>query len=134
MKSLLSFLLGIVLTVLGAGIFLSKVRVSNYTFFYRFHGTNITALLLLVFCIVLVVYIVYPGFVTAFLLGLTFLGFLVSIILSMNFYIVHVTALEVLIMLAMFFGGIGLTLRAIVDARRYEDQVLLRGRKKKDKE
>lgn len=121
MKGLMSFLLGIVLTILGAGIFLSKVRVSNFTFFFRYHGTNITALLLLIFFILLVAYIVYPSFVTGFLLGIAFLGFIVSIILSMNFYIVHISALEIVLMLAMFFGGIGLTLKAVVDAKKYDD-------------
>lgn len=118
MKSLMSFLLGIVLTIIGAVIFLMNVRVSNFTFFFRYRGTNITALLIILLCILLVIYIVYPNIVTGGLLGLAFLVFLISIIMSMNFYIVHMSALEIIIILATFFGGIGLTLRGIVHSRK----------------
>lgn len=118
MKSLMSFLLGIVLTVIGAVLFLMNVRVSNFTFFFRYRGTNVTALLILVLCILLVVYIVYPNIVTGGLLGLAFLVFIISIIMSMNFYIMYMSALEIIIILATFFGGIGLTLRGIVHSRK----------------
>lgn len=120
MKSLMSFLLGIVLTVIGAVLFLSNVRVSNFSFFYKYHGTNVTALLLLLLCILLVVFIVYPGFITGLLLGLDFLAMIVTIIMSMNFYIMYMSAFEIIVMLALFFGGIGLTLRGIVHARDEE--------------
>lgn len=117
MKSLMSFLLGIVLTIIGAVLFLSNIKVSNFTFFYRYNGTNITAILLLLMCILVVVYIVYSNFVTGLLLGIVFLGFVVSVIMSMKFYIVSMSALEVFVILATFFGGIGLTLRGIVHAK-----------------
>lgn len=117
MKSLMSFLLGIVLTIVGAVVFLSNVRVSNFTFFYRYHGTNVTALLLLLLCILLVVFIVYPGFVTGLLLGIDFLAMIVTIIMSLNFYITYMSAFEIIVILALFFGGIGLTLRGIVHAK-----------------
>ncbi len=117
MKSLMSFLLGIAFTILGAILFLTNIRVSNFTFFYRFKGTNITAILLLIMCILLVAYIVYTNFVIGLLLGITFLAFIVTIIMSMKFYIVSMTALEVVVILITFFGGIGLTLRGIVHAK-----------------
>lgn len=119
MKSLMSFLLGIVLTIIGAILFLMNIRVSNFTFFYRYNETNVTALLILVLCILLVVYIVYPNIVTGALLGITFLAFIISIIMSMKFHINHMSALEVIIILGTFFGGLGLTLRGIVHARGY---------------
>lgn len=122
MKSLMSFLLGIVLTILGAFIFLSNITVSNFTFFYRYNDINITALLMLALCVLFVVYIVHPNIVTGGLLGLVFLLFVVSIILSMKFYIKHITALELMIVLATFFGGIGLTLRGVLQAKDYTDQ------------
>lgn len=117
MKSLMSFLLGIVLTIVGAILFLSNVRVSNFTFFFKYHGTNITALLLLLLCILLVVFIVYPGFLTGLLLGLDFLAMIVTIIMSLNFYIVYMSAFEIIVILGLFFGGIGLTLKGIVHAK-----------------
>lgn len=117
MKSLMSFLLGIVLTIIGAVVFLTKVRVSSFSFFFRYHGTNVTGILILALCILLVVYIVYSNIVTGFLLALTFLLFIISIILSMEFYILHMSALEVVIILATFFGGIGLTIRGIVQSK-----------------
>lgn len=129
MKSLFNLLLGIVLTIVGAVLFLMNVRVSNFSFFFRYHGTNVTAILILALCILLVVYIVYPNIVTGFLLGLTFLLFIISIIMSMNFYIVHMSALEIVIILGTFFGGIGLTLREIIhskddekDAQKYDEK------------
>lgn len=117
MKSLMNFLLGIVLTIIGAVIFLTNVRVSSFSFFFRYHGTNVTGILMVALCILLVVYIVYSNIVTGFLLALTFLLFIVSIILSMKFYILHMSALEVFIILATFFGGIGLTIRGIVQSK-----------------
>lgn len=117
MKSLMDFLLGIALTILGAIIFLTNVKVSSFTFFYRYNGTNITAILILLMCVLLVVYIVYPNFLTGLLLGIAFLAFFVSVIMSMKFYIVHMSALEVMLILATFCSGIGLTLRGIVHAK-----------------
>ena len=117
MKSLMNFLLGIVLTIVGAILFLTNVKVSSFTFFYIYNGTNITAILILLMCILVVVYIVYPNFVTGLLLGIAFLAFFVSVIMSMKFYIVHMSALEVMVILATFCSGIGLTLRGIVHAK-----------------
>lgn len=114
MKSLMNFLLGIVLTILGAALFLMNIRISNFTFFYRYNGTNVTALLLLALCIAFVVYIVYPNFLTGGIMGILFLLFMVSVILSMKFYITHISALEMVMILATFFGGIGLTIRGLV--------------------
>lgn len=113
----MSFLLGIVLTIIGAVIFLTNVRVSSFSFFFRYRGTNVTAILMLALCILLVVYIVYSNIVTGFLLALTFLLFIISIIMSMRFHIVYMSALEVVIILATFFGGIGLTIRGIVKSK-----------------
>lgn len=111
MKDLMSFLLGIVLTIVGAVLFLSNVRVSNFHLFFRYHGFNVTAILLILMCIFLVATIVYPNFVTKLILGLLFLMFIITIIMSLDFYIIHMTALEIVLILATFFGGIGLTLR-----------------------
>ena len=113
----MNFLLGIVLTIVGAILFLTNVKVSSFTFFYRYNGTNITAILILLMCILVVVYIVYPNFVTGLLLGIAFLAFFVSVIMSMKFYIVHMSALEVMVILGTFCSGIGLTLRGIVHAK-----------------
>lgn len=123
MKSLMSFLFGIVLMIVGAFLFLSNVRVSNFSFFYRFHGTNITAILMLLLCIFLVACIVYPNFWTKLLLGGTFLLFVVSIIMSLRFTIMYMSALEIFAILATFFGGIGLALRGIVHARDEEREL-----------
>lgn len=117
MKSLMSFLLGIVLTIVGAVLFLSNVRVTTFTFFYRYKEVNVTAILMLLMCIFFVAYIVYSNFVTGLILGVLFLLFIVSIILSMKFHIMYMSAFEVILILMTFFGGIGLTLRGIVHAK-----------------
>ncbi len=117
MKSLMSFLLGIVLTIVGAVLFLSNVRVSTFTFFYRYKEVNVTAILMLLMCIFFVAYIVYTNFVTGLILGVLFLLFIISIILSMKFHIMYMSAFEVILILMTFFGGIGLTLRGIVHSR-----------------
>lgn len=117
MKSLMNFLFGIVLTIVGAILFLMNVKISSFTFFYRYNGTNVTAILMVLMCVLLVIYIVYSNFVTGTLLGIAFLAFVISVIMSMKFYILNMTALEVFIILATFFGGIGLTLKGIVHAK-----------------
>lgn len=117
MKSLMNFLLGIVLTIVGAVLFLSKVRVTTFTFFYRYRDVNVTAILMLLMCIFFVAYIVYSNFITGLILGVLFLLFIISIILSMKFHIMYMSAFEVILILMTFFGGIGLTLRGIVHSR-----------------
>lgn len=117
MKSLMSFLLGIVLTIVGAVLFLSNVRVTTFTFFYRYREVNVTAILMLLMCIFFVAYIVYTNFVTGLILGILFLLFIISIILSMKFHIMYMSAFEVILILMTLFGGIGLTLRGIVHSR-----------------
>lgn len=117
MKSLMSFLLGMVLTIVGAVLFLSNVKVTTFTFFYRYKEVNVTAILMLLMCIFFVAYIVYTNFVTGLILGVLFLLFIISIILSMKFHIMYMSALEVMLILMTFFGGIGLTLRGIVHSR-----------------
>lgn len=117
MKSLMSFLLGIVLTILGAALFLMNIRISTFTFFYRYNDTNVTAILLLAICIMFVIYVVYPNIVTGGLLGIFFLLFVVSVILSMKFHIIHMTAFEIMLILATFFGGIGLVIKGLIGAK-----------------
>lgn len=117
MKSLMSFLLGIVLTILGAALFLMNIKISNFTFFYRYNDTNVTALLLVAMCIMFVIYVVYPNIVTGSILGIIFLLFVISVIMSMKFYITHISALEIFIILATFFGGIGLVIRGLVHSK-----------------
>ncbi len=117
MKSLMSFLLGIVLTILGAALFLMNIKITTFSFFYRYHDTNVTAILLLALCIGFVVYIVYPNIVTGGILGIIFLLFIVSVIMSMKFRITHITAFEMMLILATFFGGIGLTLRGLLNSK-----------------
>lgn len=139
MKELMSFLLGIVLTIVGAVLFLGNVRVSNFHLFFRYHGFNVTAILIILMCIFLVAVIVYPNLVTKIILGLLFLIFMITIIMSLDFYIIHMTALEIVLILATFFGGIGLTLRGALatgnmkkDGDIYSDVISDRKSKKKD--
>lgn len=117
MKSLMSFLLGIVLTIVGAVLFLSNIRVTTFTFFYRYKEINVTAILMLLMCIFFVAYIVYSNFVTGLILGILFLLFVISVILSMKFHIVYMSAFEVILILMTFFGGIGLTLRGLLHSK-----------------
>ncbi len=117
MKSLMSFLLGIVLTIVGAVIFLSNIKVTTFTFFYRYKDINVTAILMLLMCIFFVAYIVYSNFVTGLILGILFLLFVISIILSMKFHIMYMSAFEVVLILMTFFGGIGLTLRGLLHSK-----------------
>ena len=117
MKSLMNFLFGIVLTIVGAVLFLMNVKVSSFTFFYKYNGTNVTAILMVLMCVLLVIYIVYSNFVTGLLLGIAFLAFVISVIMSIKFYILYMSALEIFVILATFFCGIGLTLRGIVHAK-----------------
>jgi len=120
MKGLSAFVIGIVLTIIGAFLFLSNVHVYSFGFFYRYGGTNITALLILALCILFVLYIIYPKTILGFALGVTFLLLIISIIMSMHFYVDYMSAFEILLILATFFGGIGLTLRSIIYANAEE--------------
>ena len=68
-------------------------------------------------CIMFVIYVVYPNIITGGILGIIFLLFVISVIMSMKFYVRHITALEMVIILATFFGGIGLVIRGLVHSK-----------------
>lgn len=130
MKNLMSFLFGIVLTIIGVIMFLSNLRVSNYSIFYRVKGTNVTAILLLLMCVLLVACIAYPSFILKLLLGVAFMAFVITVILSLQFYIIHMSGLEIFLILGTFCVGLGLTLRGVLGTEAMEKKE--RKEKKKD--
>ena len=119
MKELGDFLLGIALTVIGAYLFLTHVSVTGFSF-YMLRGVNTPAVLLLALCICFVITVVKPNLITKWLLGIFFLLFIVSIILSLHFVFHGMNAFVLLLVLATLFGGLGLIIRACIGVTKYD--------------
>ena len=123
MKSLMNFLFGIALTIIGAILFLGNVRVSNFSLFFMFKGINVTAILLILMCVALIACVVYSNFVTKLILGILFLAFMITIIMSLDFYIIRMSALEIMLILGTFCIGIGLVLKSLFGLSQEEKEL-----------
>lgn len=106
------FYVGLALTVIGAIMFFSRVRIGSYLF-PRF-GSFDTAPLFLVgwaLCIALLVF--RPSKATRYLLIAATLCLVITVILSAHIYFVQTPMLYFFFILVMLFGGAGLMLREI---------------------
>ena len=106
------FCIGLVLTLIGVVMFLSNVRVGDFSFTH-FSRNNIGPLLLVLWCIVLTLLIIRQSLLFELLLGAVTLALIVVIILNVHIYVVSTPMIKFLAMLALIFGGAGLMIRDI---------------------
>ena len=106
------FCIGLVLTLIGVVMFLSNVRVGDFSFTH-FSRNNIGPLLLVLWCIVLTLLIIRQFLLFELLLGAVTLALIVVIILNVHIYVVSTPMIKFLAMLALIFGGAGLMIRDI---------------------
>ena len=107
------FCLGLVLTLIGVILFLSNVRVGDFSFTH-FSRNNIGPLLLVVWCVVLALLIIRQSVLYEVLLGAVTLALIVVIILNVHIYVVSTSMIKFLAMLALIFGGAALMIRDIL--------------------
>lgn len=137
MKALGEFLVGVVLAVLGGVIFLQNVTVSGfYSGLYgftssgRFHmGTTSLGMLVILMCVFFFLMLVKPNVITKGLMFLSFLCFMATIILSLNFGFKQMSAFVLFSMLALFIAGLALIFKAVMGLEKAEKEAGI----KKDK-
>jgi hypothetical protein len=128
MKQLGDAILGLVLTIIGAALFLMNVHVSSFSFFYVYHGVSIGGILMILLIVSFITLIVKNNWVTrSIFIGLCIL-FFVSVIASIHFYISYISAFKLVLILGTLALGIGLLLKSLV----FTKDPTLKEEKKKD--
>lgn len=119
-----SFFLGLLMFCVGAYLFLSSVTVSsnfNLGFvLFRFSGLNLTTGAILVPFIFGVGFIFYNSkWIIGWLLTcLSLSAFFFGIIMSLNFSLQRMSMYELLTILVLLVGGVGLILRSLKDSSK----------------
>lgn len=114
MKQLREFLFGFVLLVIGLIAFLRNVTVSNFTMFYQMNGFNVGGILIVLTMVAFIACIVKPNFVTKLILTMLIIAFFVCMILSLEFYVRHMSGLMLVLILGSICVGIALLLKAVL--------------------
>lgn len=114
MKQLREFLFGFVLLVIGLIAFLRNVTVSNFTMFYQMNGFNVGGILIVLTMLAFIACIVKPNFVIKLILTLLIIAFFVCMILSLEFYVRHMSGLMLVLILGSICVGIALILKAVL--------------------
>lgn len=114
MKQLREFLFGFVLLVIGIIAFLRNVTVSNFTMFYQMNGFNVGGILIVLTMVAFIACIVKPNFVTKLILTMLIIAFFVCMILSLEFYVRHMSGLMLVLILGSICVGIALLLKAVL--------------------
>lgn len=131
MKALREFIIGIVLSVIGAVVFLMNVTVYGFhSGFYHFSssgmfhmGTSSLAAIVLLMCILFFIMIVIPNTLTRSLMFLSFIVFVVAIILSLNFSFNTMSALTLFIILGIFISGLALVFKSVAGLDKAEEEM-----------
>ena len=114
MKQLREFLFGFVLLVIGIIAFLRNVTVSNFTMFYQMNGFNVGGILIVLTMVAYSACIVKPNFLTKLILTMLIIAFFVCMILSLEFYVRHMSGLMLVLILGSICVGIALILKAVL--------------------
>ena len=114
MKQLREFLFGFVLLVIGLIAFLRNVTVSNFTMFYQMNGFNVGGILIVLTMVAFIACIVKPNFLTKLILTMLIIAFFVCMILSLEFYVRHMSGLMLVLILGSICVGIALIMKAVL--------------------
>lgn len=114
MKQLREFLFGFVLLVIGLIAFLRNVTVSNFTMFYQMNGFNVGGILIVLTMVAFIACIIKPNFLTKLILTMLIIAFFVCMILSLEFYVRHMSGLMLVLILGSICVGIALILKAVL--------------------
>ncbi|NNF64380.1 MAG: hypothetical protein HKN07_08975 [Acidimicrobiia bacterium] len=114
------FLLGVAMVIGGGYLLLSSIRVVGYGYgqgLYRFGGVGINSGMILIPFIIGIVIIFYDSdkWYGWFIAGASLLALIVGVIASIRFSFSGMSAFEVILILVLLFGGIGMVLAAVRD-------------------
>lgn len=130
MKALGQFLLGVVLAVIGGMIFLQNVDVRGFhSGFFGFTsggmlhmGTSSMGMLVVLMGVFFFLMLVKPNVITKALMFLSFLCFVVSIILSLDFGFKRMNAFTLFAILGLFIAGLALIFKAVMGLEKAEKE------------
>lgn len=122
MKQLGQTLLGFVLVVIGCIVFLMNIHVSSFSFFWRYRNVNVGAFLLILVAISFITLLVKYNNLTVGVFWTLVALFFISIILSLDFYISHISAFELVLIIGTICVGIALLLKSLVFTKGMKEE------------
>lgn len=122
MKQLGQALLGFVLVVIGCIVFLMNIHVSSFSFFWRYRNVNVGAFLLILVAISFITLLVKYNNLTVGVFWTLVALFFISIILSLDFYISHISAFELVLIIGTICVGIALLLKSLVFTKGMKEE------------
>ena len=122
MKQLGQALLGFVLVVIGCIVFLMNIHVSSFSFFWRYRNVNVGAFLLILVAISFITLLVKYNNLTVGVFWSLVALFFISIILSLDFYITHISAFELVLIIGTICVGIALLLKSLVFTKGMKEE------------
>ena len=122
MKQLGQALLGFVLVVIGCIVFLMNIHVSSFSFFWRYRNVNVGAFLLILVAISFITLLVKYNKLTVGVFWSLVVLFFISIILSLDFYISHISAFMLVLIIGTICVGIALLLKSLVFTKGMKEE------------
>ena len=122
MKQLGQALLGFVLVVIGCIVFLMNIHVSSFSFFWRYRNVNAGAFLLILVAISFITLLVKYNNLTVGVFWSLVALFFISIILSLDFYISHISAFMLVLIIGTICVGIALLLKSLVFTKGMKEE------------
>lgn len=122
MKQLGQALLGFVLVVIGCIVFLMNIHVSSFSFFWRYRNVNVGAFLLILVAISFITLLVKYNKLTVGVFWTLVALFFISIILSLDFYISHISAFMLVLIIGTICVGIALLLKSLVFTKGMKEE------------
>ena len=122
MKQLGQALLGFVLVVIGCIVFLMNIHVSSFSFFWRYRNVNVGAFLLILVAISFITLLVKYNNLTVGVFWSLVALFFISIILSLDFYISHISAFMLVLIIRTICVGIALLLKSLVFTKGMKEE------------
>ena len=122
MKQLGQALLGFVLGVIGCLVFLMNIHVSSFSFFWRYRNVNVGAFLLILVAISFITLLVKYNNLTVGVFWSLVALFFISIILSLDFYISHISAFMLVLIIGTICVGIALLLKSLVFTKGMKEE------------
>lgn len=120
------FLLGVAMTIIGGYLLLDSIRVDGWGLGSRLigiGGAGLTRGMILIPFIIGVVIIFYDSqkWYGWLLAGGSLLGFVAGVIANVRFRLENTAAFDILVILVLLFGGIGLVLAGVRDQGRLDE-------------
>ena len=107
------FRIGLALTLVGVILFLSIVRVGDFSFSF-FRRSNMAPTLLILWCVALALLVMRQTLIYEVILGILTLALIIIIILNVHIYVATTNMLKFIGILLLIFGGAGLMLRELL--------------------